>query len=111
MRARIELLASLPELYAYVGEDELGSGEVGLKQADVPAGRIPLVSIHAHKLDHAPVRAQLRAQVNRWGKTIRLVKYVPVEVLLELEPPPDVDCITMPDGECVAEHCRLHSPT
>lgn len=31
-------------LYAWVGEDELGSGEVGLKQALVPAGFIALIT-------------------------------------------------------------------
>ena len=31
-------------LYAWVGEDELGSGEMGIKQAIVPAGNVPLVA-------------------------------------------------------------------
>lgn len=63
-------------LYAWVGEDEMGSGEVGLKQALVPAGLIPLVSIHRASIDTPSIRAQLRAQVNRYGKTIRLVAFV-----------------------------------
>lgn len=24
--------------------------------------------------------------------------------------PPDIDCVTLPDGSCVAENCRLHGP-
>lgn len=34
--------------FAWVGEDELGSGEVGLKRGYVPAGLIPLVAIERH---------------------------------------------------------------
>jgi hypothetical protein len=34
------------ELFVWLGEDEEGSGEIGLKQALVPARLIPMVSIH-----------------------------------------------------------------
>ena len=32
-------------IVAWVGEDELGSGKIGLKQGHVPAGFIPLVAM------------------------------------------------------------------
>ena len=35
-------------IYAWVGEDEYGSGRVGLKQGVVPAGIIPLVAMDYH---------------------------------------------------------------
>lgn len=39
------------KIYAWVGEDEFGSGEIGLKQAIVPAGVIPMVAIKQDKID------------------------------------------------------------
>ena len=39
------------ELYAWVGEDEFGSGEIGLKQGLVPAGMIPLVADTLESVD------------------------------------------------------------
>lgn len=83
------------EVWAWVGEDELGSGEVGLKQADVPAGRIPLVAIDRAKLDRAYIRTQLGAQAVTYGKPIRLARFVevpypdPVELRPETAPPAD----------------------
>lgn len=73
--------AKLPDLYAYVGEDELGSGELGLKQGDVPAGRIPLVVVDAHryKLERPHILKGLQLQVDTYGKPIRFVRYVAVE--------------------------------
>lgn len=60
--------------WAWIGEDELGSGRIGLKQAFVPAGLVPLVSIDKHKLDRDDIRKQLQDQVNEYGKVIRLVQ-------------------------------------
>jgi hypothetical protein len=76
-------------LWAWIGEDELGSGEVGLKQARVPAGMIALVSLHREKLDRPEVRAQLQAQADQWGKTIRLARFELTEDgVVELRPRP-----------------------
>lgn len=74
------------ELWAWVGEDEFGTGEVGLKQADVPAGRIPLVSILRSKIDATYIRAQLTAQAQAFGKAIRLARFreVPYDDPVEL---------------------------
>jgi hypothetical protein len=69
-------------LYAWVGEDELGSGEVGY----VPAGCIPLVSIHDFKISREQVIQQLQAQANVYGKTIRLCKFEFVEEVITIEP-------------------------
>lgn len=74
------------ELYAWVGEDELGSGKVGLKQGLVPAGMIPLVSTDQTKLDRAHLVEQMQAQANRYGKTIQLVRFVFDAVVQEVIP-------------------------
>ncbi|HEY2252481.1 MAG TPA: hypothetical protein VGH74_15515 [Planctomycetaceae bacterium] len=75
-----------PPLYAWLGEDELGSGEIGLKQALVPSGLIPIVSVDRDKAARDDIRRQLQMQADQYGKTIRLVRYVAVEILLEIEP-------------------------
>jgi hypothetical protein len=73
-------------LYAWVGEDELGSGEVGLKQAMVPAGCIPIVATKRAKVDQSLIVRQLQRQSNNWGKTIRLCRFTFAEELLTLKP-------------------------
>lgn len=75
-------------LYAWVGEDEAGSGVVGLKQGIVPAGCIPLVVVEAdrHKLEAPGLVAQLQAQATRFAVTIRLVRFEDVSVVRELTP-------------------------
>lgn len=76
---------SLP-LYAWVGEDELGSGQVGLKMGLVPAGYIPLVSVRAGRLDQPDILGQLQAQANTYRKTIRLCKFEFVQEIVTIEP-------------------------
>lgn len=73
-------------LYAWIGEDELGSGEVGIKQGRVPAGFIPLVSIHDFKISRENIVEQLQAQANFYGKTIRLCKFAFVEEIIVIQP-------------------------
>lgn len=75
------------ELYAWVGEDELGSGRIGLKQAAVPAGMIPMVAIDRAKIDRPDIRLQLFMQTRRYGKTIRLCRFVFAEEVLIVQPP------------------------
>lgn len=74
------------ELYAWIGEDELGSGKVGLKQARVPAGMIPIVAIDRSKVDQEYIIAQLELQARMWGRPIKLVRFEMVEVLKEIQP-------------------------
>lgn len=76
------------KLFAWVGEDEFGSGVVGLKAARVPAGIIPLVVIERdrHKLEGPEVVAQLQAQATRYGVTITFVEFEDVSVQRTLEP-------------------------
>lgn len=83
-----QLPEGTPDLLAYVGEDEHGSGQIGLKQARVPAGIIPIVAVDRHrgKITRPELVAQLQAQANHYGQTITLVRYQPVEVLLEVKP-------------------------
>lgn len=74
-------------LYAWIGEDELGSGQIGLKQALVPAGYIPLVSLKREKIDRPEIIGQLQMQASFYGKTIRLVAFELQEgTLVELTP-------------------------
>jgi hypothetical protein len=71
-------------IYAWVGEDEKGSGRIGLKQGLVPAGYIPLVTMDydRHKIQ-GPVRDAMELQSRAYGKKIRLVKFVFAEVVDE----------------------------
>jgi len=72
-----------PELFAWLGEDEMGSGQIGLKQADVPAGRIPIVAVDRHRTKIEKYWPQAEAQARAFGKRIALVRYIPVEVVME----------------------------
>jgi hypothetical protein len=76
-------LKQIPALYAWVGEDEFGSGVVGLKQGDVPAGRIPLVVCDYHLDRITGLKSQMEMQASVYGKKVRLVKFEAVEVLAE----------------------------
>lgn len=69
------------ELYAWVGEDELGSGEMGLKQAMVPAGMIPMVAVKREKVDRSLVETALAVQAALYGKPISLVRFTAVEII------------------------------
>jgi hypothetical protein len=80
-----------PDLFAWIGEDELGSGEIGLKQAIVPAGHIPIVATKRGKVDRETIIAQLQAQADRYGKTIRLVRYAPGDTIITLTPSPKAE--------------------
>ena len=74
------------ELYAWLGEDELGSGQVGLKQGIVPAGCIALVAVDESKMGQEYIKKGLQQQANRYGKTIRLCKFAFVEEVFTVEP-------------------------
>jgi hypothetical protein len=74
------------ELFAWIGEDEFGSGEVGLKQGLTQAGYIPLVAIHRGKMDRADMILQLERQAAIYGKKIQLARFKFVEVLKEINP-------------------------
>jgi hypothetical protein len=76
------------ELFAWIGEDEYGSGEIGLKQARMPAGYIPLVVIkgpgtaeHGAKLFGDELQDALNTQAVHYGKKIYLCRFRFAEVL------------------------------
>lgn len=69
-----------PYLYAWIGEDELGSGEVGVKQGWCPAGYIPAVSIDEQKARRFAEGFQHQAA--NYGKRIYLVRFA-VEAILD----------------------------
>jgi hypothetical protein len=66
-------------VYAWVGLDEFGSGEYGLKQGIAPAGTIPMVSADLPKLDKYWQQAEAQAMIH--GKRIYLIKMVCTEVI------------------------------
>jgi hypothetical protein len=70
-------------IYAWIGEDELGSGVVGLKQGLTPAGMVPLVAM-AHHLNRLTMLAPaMEAQAELYGKRIRLCRFVVTEIVQE----------------------------
>lgn len=74
-------LASI-ELFAWLGEDdELGSGIVGLKQALVPAGYIPLVATTQAKVDRETITVQMEGQASAYGKKIYLCRFTLQEIV------------------------------
>lgn len=79
---RIERL----ELVAWVGEDELGSGQIGIKQGLTPAGMIPLAAIGRDDHKMKALAEQLQLQANTYRKTIRLCRFRFVSEELVLRP-------------------------
>lgn len=73
-------------LYAWVGEDEFGSGEIGLKQGIVPSGCIPLVAVREDKINRSDLSLQLQSQATAYGKTIQLCRFKFDGVIRTLEP-------------------------
>lgn len=69
------------ELFAWLGEDELGSGEIGIKRGLVPAGMIPLVAVSLEKMKKLDGAMELQAR--KYGKKIRLCRFVFAEVMAE----------------------------
>ena len=67
-------------IYAWVGEDELGSGRVGLKQGRTPAGFVPLAAMDYHLDRLAKLMPMMEEQAAKYGKKIRLCKFVMTEV-------------------------------
>ncbi|MGI8425025.1 MAG: hypothetical protein ACR2M4_00165 [Actinomycetota bacterium] len=71
---------------AWVGEDERGSGKIGIKQGLCPAGIIPLVAVVEHRDRMDTAIPQIQRQATEYGKTMRLVRYVAVEEVVTLTP-------------------------
>jgi hypothetical protein len=74
------------ELWAWVGEDDQEdrskrTGQFGLKQAYVPAGLIPMVSVRRDRMEKYFDQAE--AQAARTGKRIRLCRFTFAEVVQE----------------------------
>lgn len=68
-------------LFAYLGLDEYGSGAIGIKQARVPAGMIPLVTLEQPKLERPYILEQLERQSQFFGKKIYFCRYEFTSVL------------------------------
>jgi len=55
-------------MYAWIGEDENGSGEIGVKQALVPAGMIPIAGIDINKIGQQYIKEAMDNQGKAFGK-------------------------------------------
>lgn len=74
------------ELFAWIGEDEFGSGRIGLKQGRVPAGMIPLVVMDYDRAKIERLKQDLQKQADYYGVTIRLARFAFVDDVLTLQP-------------------------
>lgn len=68
-------------LYGWIGEDELGSGQIGLKAAQVPAGIIAIVATDFVKVSRLAICDAMEAQALQYGKKIFLCRWQLVEVM------------------------------
>lgn len=69
------------ELFAWIGEDELGSGVIGIKQGLVPAGFIPLVATSLDKINRGMLLQAMSEQAANFGKKIYLCRFTLAEVV------------------------------
>jgi hypothetical protein len=74
------------ELFAWVGEDEYGSGDIGVRQGMVPAGFIPLVAIQRDKIDRQGLAEAMNYQAAVYGKKIYLCRFTFERVLYSTLP-------------------------
>jgi hypothetical protein len=72
-------------VYAWVGEDELGSGKTGIKAGIVPAGVVPLAYMDFDIRKALELRPQMEDQARRYGKKIRLCKFTFAEIVAQTE--------------------------
>ena len=73
------------ELFAWVGDDEFGSGVIGLKQGLVPAGYIPLVATAKEKIDRDFLMVAMSIQAASYGKKIYLCRFTFAEVVRQTD--------------------------
>ena len=73
------------ELFAWLGEDELGSKRIGIKQGVVPAGVIPIVVMGEDRVKAERLYEQMNMQAKHYGKKIRLCRFVFAGVALTTE--------------------------
>ena len=68
-------------LYAWVGEDEYGSGEIGIKKIITSKGYEALAS--TKKKSMLTFKEPMKMQSEHYGKKIRLCKFIFREVIVE----------------------------
>jgi hypothetical protein len=74
------------DLFAWIGEDELGSGRIGIKIGHVPAGFIPLAAMDFDRAKLEALAPQMQAQATLYGKTIRLARFTFADDAIVLTP-------------------------
>lgn len=70
-------------IYAWVGEDEGGSGRVGIKQGWCPAGFIPLACMGHDLAKLARMKPQMEEQAKKSGMKIRLCRFDLADIAAE----------------------------
>lgn len=76
---------SFTEMYAWIGEDEFGSGIVGLKQGLTPAGMIPLAAMAHHLNRLTKLKPIMEVQASQYGKKIYLCRFSMIEIVTTTE--------------------------
>lgn len=80
-----------PVIIAWVGEDEFGSGQVGIKRGFYGNGQPFVMALTEEqdgllKLSDPNIRDGLQGMVNHYGKPVRLMRFEAVEELLVITP-------------------------
>jgi hypothetical protein len=78
-------------LFAWVGLDEHGNGEVGIKRAYVNNQLMPLVFVEGQDaavawLNSEALRVGLQGMANTYGIPLRLVRFTEVQEIARVEP-------------------------
>jgi len=95
----------MTDIYAWIGEDEFGSGRVGIKRGIVPAGNdVPLVAMDYDRVKMERLRPQLQTQARMFGKVIRLARFTFAEDVITLLPDP-VPPVTVTQRKCMHAGC------
>lgn len=76
----VETKPDRPDLFAWIGLDEITGAEVGLKQGFTPCGLIPLVASKPGRMDQDYIVAQLKDQAVQYANKITLARYSFVSV-------------------------------
>ena len=74
LRAIVDELQGMT-LYAWVGRDELGSGEIGIKRVGTRDGCLALCVFSRKKLESEPVLAAMAAMSEEFGNKLLLAEF------------------------------------
>ena len=84
MGYRKKLDVSKMKLYAWIGEDEENTEDIGIKMANGPKGPFPLISSDISKIDTEFIHSMLKTQATLFGRPITLVSFEVKEKIKEI---------------------------